>query len=556
MEISSSQNDVGANPEEARGHVAGLPEMIFSLVFAAVFSLAKGLASADAIRLSLPEILLAFIGCYAVLSLFEAVCLPQPHRKDARHTGRGSSEGSTTPSMPELRVFLLSFFVCLLSYFLCLATYFPGVGMNDGLNILMGGMACSNQFPVLYVIFILVCRRVGLLLGSVQYGIAIYSTVQVILASLVSASIVCWARHRLHLQHLWVAFLIYFACVPLVALYAISMLKDTLFGLALAAAFPLLYELVHADGENLPKRYWLLLCLCLVSMVALRNNGKYIAVLTLLVVFLLFKNARKQVAIAAVATIATAVLCSVLTDAFSDGQMFQEAVGIPLQQMAAVVASDGEITDEQRDYLSHLMPLDQIKEKYSPGTIDPIKWPTDSTFNRGYLQTHKKAFFKTWATMLPANVGIYFKAYLRQTYWFWAPVQSGGVQVYFTIETFGNNDWLIQYCQDNGIHDQPLLPEPVNGFLRACYGHAGSFFREGVCLWIMLASALVCVRRSKRRVYLILYLPCFLLWLTIMVATPVNESFRYVSCFMYALPLFVAVPLAYGRRCSENDRQQ
>ena len=73
---------------------------------------------------------------------------------------------------------------------------------------------------------------------------------------------------------------------------------------------------------------------------------------------------------------------------------------------------------------------------------------------------------------------------------------------------------------------------------------------SGTLLWLCLAGcALVCTRRWDGAV---MYLPAMLNWATVMIATPVAYSLRYVYIFAIGLPLFLALPLMEASRNRKN----
>lgn len=253
---------------------------------------------------------------------------------------------------------------------------------------------------------------------------------------------------------------------------------------------------------------------------------------------------RKNILQAAVAVIIGIIINSLPLRLAHHEPLFQEKAGIPLQQISAVIANDGNITTEQANFINHLMPLNDIKKLYNPASVDPIKW-NHELFDSQYLNAHKKEFLITWAQLLPANFSTYVKAYLQQTFWFWAPLQKGTTQCFYSIETYADNLWLIDFVKESGIHDQPLFSQNINQLFKKYYRLSSYFFREGVLFWFMLASALLLTLKQKNKSTILLYLPAILLWLTLMISTPVNSSLRYVLVFAYSLPFYIGFLLMH-----------
>ena len=59
-----------------------------------------------------------------------------------------------------------------------------------------------------------------------------------------------------------------------------------------------------------------------------------------------------------------------------------ESLGIFLNQMASVVAYDGDMTEEDREYMNGLLPLENYKDTYRPCVVDLLKW--DQNFSQKF----------------------------------------------------------------------------------------------------------------------------------------------------------------------------
>ena len=75
----------------------------------------------------------------------------------------------------------------------------------------------------------------------------------------------------------------------------------------------------------------------------------------------------------------------------------------------------------------------------------------------------------------------------------------------------------------------------------------------GIYIWIMLYTLYVCLCRKNRKGMLIL-LPGFLLWLTIMAATPIALCLRYIFVLVMYLPIEIGIFFQAGssRACMER----
>lgn len=515
----------------------------FSAVFGITYSLAKCLDRENRVYIPVFPAVIAGILCAGISTCIYTI-LSSERTFDANQK-----------SVSRKKLWLITTSILLVSYFLCFLVYFPGVGMNDGLNIMYWKTGTFNQFPAFYGMFIIALTRLGQYLGTLQISIVLYSISQVVAVSLLTSGLIVWFWEKP--VHRWIKllFLVYYAIEPLFAMYAIAMLKDTLFSLLLTVLMVLTYELLHHDVWFQSKWFWVSFASVLLGIIFLRNNGSYLVIPFLVVLFVVLKKFRKKIAMVSAVTVLGIIISTFPVKVVGAENLFQEKAGIPLQQIAAVVANNGDYSREQADFINQLMPLDEIKSRYNPSSVDSIKW-NHELFDREYLNEHKKEFLITWVKMLPANFSIYVKAYLQQTFYFWAPLQKGRVQCFYSIETYADNSWLIDFAEENGIHDEPLIPEPFVHKLKGYYKMAGLFLREGVLFWLMMGSALLMVLKRGDRKELLPYLPGIFLWLTIMISTPVSSSIRYVFAYVYSLPFYIGFLLLKERKeeeVLEND---
>ena len=434
-------------------------------------------------------------------------------------------------------VFGIHFGLLLVSELIALLTYFPGVGMNDGLNILMSRMSSVNQFPVFYVMYVTMLGKLELLFGSMQYSIATYSAIQCIGCALMEAYILSWVWERDIPKAIKVCTSFLYIFHPIYAMYAIYMIKDTWFSIAITLLMIELYEM--ARGRELSKADKWVFLIGIAFGFSLRSNGPYIIVTCLIVALFSFKHHRKIVIQGLLLITILGIMGKAIISYYGYSHRFSETVGIPIQQIAATVVNDGDITNEQRDYIERLMTFDKIKQNYNPDSADPIKWSND--FDRQYLDDTKMYFVKTWIQLFFQNPRIYIKSYGDSTRGYWNPRTFLGAPLSYSIEEFADQERLVQFAKEKGIKDQPIFGIRTLNVLRNYYAKGEIFPTAGTCLWIMIVLFAISVFAKRNYKLLFFYLPCILQWLTVMLSAPVSNSFRYVLCYIYAIPLFICL---------------
>jgi hypothetical protein len=323
------------------------------------------------------------------------------------------------------KVYMIHLVIAVVVNMLAFLAYYPGVGMNDGLNILNHGMEISNQFPVFYVLFVSVLGKIGrLLFDNLRISIAVYTFIQFVLMSVLIAGVCTWFWSRCIPKWTKCIISIYFLFEPLIIMYNISMLKDTVFSMLLLIVSLCIYEVCGSENIIESKKFRFIFYSSCLGVIVMRNNGYYVILPCLAIMILVIRH-KKYILTALGLTIFIILISSLATKYFGGGHLFQETVGVPLQQMAAVVANSGDMSADEAEFIDNILPLNQISESYNPYSVDAIKW--QSGFNNEFLSNHKLEFFKIYFSLLCKNFNIYVKAYLQQTFWFWAPVQNGTV---------------------------------------------------------------------------------------------------------------------------------
>ena len=317
-------------------------------------------------------------------------------------------------------------FVLWLPYLL---TYWPGFIFSDSLASLdqaRGFTPLANHHPVAYTLLVKACLGLANLLGfSNTTGAAVYSALQMAFMAGCFAFGSCWVATRVRMPLVAPILVILCGVTPYVATYSIAMWKDPLFSTALAMVSLLLCDLVLYDraGKKVGRAWYASYATLLVIMTFVRNNGFYVTLLIVasLLAVLLVKMRRGGRA-AARAMLPSLVTTGVVAAIYLvvTGPVYQligvipsekvESLGIPLNQMARVVALDGDMSESDRAYMDELLPLEEYRSKYRPCCTDLLKW--DANFNGAALD---EGFLAHWLSMLVRNPHVYFDAWVMQT---------------------------------------------------------------------------------------------------------------------------------------------
>ena len=433
-------------------------------------------------------------------------------------------------------IFTIITITCWSPFFL---TYAPGSVLGDSTASIAQGLNYSllnNHHPVLYSIYVGFFMRIGRAFNNYNLGVALYSFTQLIIMSGIIGYAMLWLKKKnVKLIYILLSWL-YFVANSIFARYAIIMWKDPLFCSFLFLMILLLFDVVKSNGEVLKNKFTIFRFTILSLLIAFfRNNGFLIIFCIYIILLLVYRKKTLKFNIILGATIILiALIQGPVYSKLNINSPFEEAVAIPLQQIARSVAYDGKITEKQKEFINQLLPEEKFKETYEPMIVDSVKW--DPEFNKNFLYENKIEFFNVWAEMLIPNFSIYVKAYLMNTFGFWSTHMQNW---YGLADTYIIWD-KIESNNDYNIHRVDLI-EKYFGHSIEKYFKEPTYIGSGTLFWIMLLIIAILIINGKTK-YIISLLPAILTWITIMISTPVAFSLRYVFVLAYALPIMIAIP--------------
>lgn len=415
-------------------------------------------------------------------------------------------------------------------------TYAPGSVMSDSLYSIAGDR--TNHHPILFTAIVHAFARAGEASGDINRGILAYTVAQSLVLALSFSAGIVWALKR-GAPRLWaVGSVGYFALVPVFPIYAISVQKDPLFSLFVTLLAVVAFAVAHGKGAPLGSGKGIALFLVAAVLVLFfRNNGVVVVLATALAMLLFYRRGYLGFYAAVAALLVVTIL--IQGPGYDALQVrrntFVESIGIMLQQVGYVVASDGDINEEQQKFLSGMLPYEEWRNAYAPCLVDTLKW--NPAFNGEYLNANRVVFLRTWADLLGNNPAAYAQAYALTTHGFW---KTGAKNQY------GFADTKI-VPNELGVAPTDLFEEltgtSIKAQLDATRGDDGSggYFGAGLFIWITLLAATVMILRRKERFVLALA-PLIALWASVMIATPVAFSLRYVFAFAICLPGILLLP--------------
>ncbi len=398
----------------------------------------------------------------------------------------------------------------------------------------------TNHHPYFTTVLFGAFAKLGLKLGDVQYGVALYCLLQLIATAAICVGGWTYLR-RLGLdRRICRAGLIFTTFFPLFPLYAITMLKDPLFSLCLLTLAFLLLELARTGGERLRKNWSCAALFAAGALVSLtKNQGVYfVAVIAAIVMLFYPHRLRSAVSLLVPALLFQFVWLDVLLPAWNvapGGR--QEVLGPLFQQTARYVSTyPDDVTEEEADAIRAVLDYDRLPELYVPTLSDSVKF----SYDQDCTAQERSAYFRAWAEMGRRHPDAYIQATIHNVYGsFYVEHETGLSYVHFDVR---------------GIEDYPQIQVPTSPHLQRAelplrvglrsvqhIPGIGAFFRIGAYPWAILFLFLDALRRRQYG-RILPQMPC-ILTVGVLFLSPVSGSYRYAMPMTFSLPFLFAASL-------------
>lgn len=453
-----------------------------------------------------------------------------------------SQKKSSNSKITSKKIFVIACLVFVAAWLPYVLSCMPGgifadtfASISQAINMDDSGFrALNNHHPILYTLFwrgiILISRRMG---HDIFFACFLFLIIQFLIIAVSMAYMVAWGYKKGVSFTVTILLILFIALFPMFPMWTVSIWKDTYFGLALLYLSMLLGELVFYDGDEdlLDNERYLIKFFAVGLFVGFtRNNGKY--VLYVILVFLIVSRIKVAVKRMKMFGCFIAIILSIqivqgpVYDSldYNTDEMV-ESLAVPIQQMAYLVACDYDLTEEELNYIATIAPIESVKEYYNPMIFDSLKWYAPN-FNMELIKSNPREFFYNYFCLLLKYPQGCFKAWALETCGFWAPnikLPTGGDML---IDVWNNGFSITSvdyFKQFTGLDLKSKIRE-----LLPIYG-ARYVFCMFYCLYLLVAN------QDYKKV--IILLPALLNWLTIMIATPIAGSFRYINISLLILPI-------------------
>jgi hypothetical protein len=211
---------------------------------------------------------------------------------------------------------------------------------------------------------------------------------------------------------------------------------------------------------------------------------------------------------------------------------FAEGQGVSLQQIAAVVVNNGNMTEDEKNFIDQIIPLEDIPKAYKESTVDKLKGY--ESFDHDFLNANSGEFIKVWLSVVMKNPWTSIKAWLMTTRGFWGfnvwiepfaitwPSEQLGIQQVNFIQNLTGID--LCYFSNGVLVNIEKVP-----FIRRIF-ELGSLGWFGVFVGLR-----VILKRQYKK--LIALLPLTALWIVLIASTPIFFEARYMFVYHLAFPV-------------------
>lgn len=441
---------------------------------------------------------------------------------------------------------LLIVFVCIFTTTLIyLLSHYPGVYLNDafflmnnpidGMNPLIYSMVMSIVFTSLKELF------------DQTIAIFIMSLFQSIISSIILTYIIYWFNKKINNKILVIILLCYYTFTPIISNYNMTLNKDTPFALLILLFFTFVYEIVESKGEIiLDKKFIFKLIVVSILSIYVRRNGILLIISTLLVLFLIYgiHKYKKNFLVLFLILIVFSSFDPIALKLLGKDYNSMEKYAIPIQQVSYLVAHHSKrLSEEDYDFLNKIIKNSEstIIVNYDEFTVDNIKY--NSNFNRKNFNKYEYDFLKFWIKKYPNYIQPYTKSYLLSTYDLWAINKlEKGQSVFYRASVYGVKT-------DEKVYNKEILPDIIQKRLVGFYDIFNTFLNPGRCFILLMITCVYAYTRKNKKVFII-SLPLISLWIELMLGTPLSSALRYMSPYIYILPIILLYTFKVTR---END---
>lgn len=391
----------------------------------------------------------------------------------------------------------------------------------------------TNHHPVTHTALLGGCLKLGELMGNDNLGLFFYSIIQMtFLVTTLAFSIYYMQKMNLKTKYLFGVLLLY-ALVPMFPLYAMSGVKDVIFGTLIFLYLIFLHNYIKVKGDY---KWWqyILIILLLILICLFRNNGIHTLILSLPFLLFVVRKKWKEILIVMICVFGFyGVFDKIVLPYFkiTPGSI-RETLSVPFQQTARLVKyHSDDLTSEEIEVIDKILGYDDLAERYNPELSDPVK----NEYNKYATNEDLKEYFKVWFSGLIKHPGTYIEATMNNTYGYFYPEKTNWY-VYYKYD-----DRIVEDGFSYSYNSLGTLRNVLSNYA-VCFPYIpviGLISNIGFNVWIILVLLTYAI--YKKLYKNIVILSPVLALILVCILGPANTYFRYALPFIFAMPFIFAV---------------
>lgn len=388
----------------------------------------------------------------------------------------------------------------------------------------------TNHHPVFHTMLLGYSLKIGRLLISDNFGLFIYSLIQLLFLAFTLASTIKYLNENKINKKIMFLVLFIYCFVPMFPLYAMSGVKDTYYTCFIILYVIKLDKIMRNNDNRLSYKEMIQLLLIMLAICLFRNNGIYVLLLSFPLLLIHSKKYLQTLLVVFAGVLAfyttyTKVLLPSLK--ITDGSI-RETLSIPFQQTARYVKYySNELNKSDIKTIDKVLGYKTLAKRYNPTISDPVK----NEFNKYTTKSELIAYLKVWFKCFFKHPLVYIESTLNNIYGYFSP-QATNWYIYYKYDTRITENNLVNYHYNKLKILRLVLSSFAQGF--PYIPLLGLISNIGFNTWLLLGLAVYSIIRKKRE-YLIVLAP-LLVSLLICIASPVNTYFRYAMPFIFIMP--------------------
>lgn len=428
-------------------------------------------------------------------------------------------------------------------------------GTSEYLNLIDENVRLNGHHPIIHTLFIHLCMVIGKgIFQSYNAGIFLVALTQLLcVLATMSFAISVMVKNKVKLNVIF-AVVLYFAFSPRIQNYMFYITKDIFYACVL-----LLFGIgiLKAQDDNYDKKSFLLVTLSGIAICLIRNDGKYIAIMSIFFVILFCKKNRAKNCISILLFLFAIILMYyIIMPVFHiTPTSKREALSIPFQQTARYLRDyKEEVTPEEYEAISRILICEDLSARYDPVKADPVK----ECYNEFASEEELRSYFKVWFQMFKKHPQVYFEATLNNYYnYFYPGEQLASCATYEQSAIFMThvNDALEEIGMDIHYPEWSDIFQQMYETLREKIFEMpvlSLFLSPAAYVWLLIAWFFYLLWAKDFKA--ILSTMPMLLSLCIAFAGPRNgDNYRYLYAITVSLPVIIALNLQ-RRKAMRNDR--